>query len=43
MGSGKRIILLATLVVLGVQSLNCVLEIGFIYNGHGSIVGTKEV
>lgn len=31
MNLGKKIILLATLVVLGMQSLSCVLEIGFLY------------
>ena len=31
MNLGKKIIILATLVVLGMQTLSCVLEIGFLY------------
>ncbi len=31
MNLGKKIILLATLVVLGMQTLSCVLEVGFLY------------
>ncbi|MBF0389040.1 MAG: hypothetical protein HQK71_02940, partial [Desulfamplus sp.] len=31
MNLGKKIIILATLVVLGMQTLSCVLEVGFLY------------